>query len=109
MKKEVNFGIGFITGRPNICTIINSYYKYMIEQVNDLDVDVKLTCFILYDLNYLNTDENEFYNIDDEVKKHIRIKYLTPKYVEEKVKYVKEKHNLSEEDAELLIGKGGIG
>ncbi len=106
MKKEVNFGIGFITGRPNICTIINSYYKYMIEQVNDLDVDVKLTCFILYDLNYLNTDENEFYNIDDEVKKHIRIKYLTPKYVEEKVKYVKEKHNLSEEDAELLIGKG---
>lgn len=106
MKKEVNFGIGFITGRPNICTIINSYYKYMVEQVKDLDVDVKLTCFILYDLNYLNTDENDFYKIDDEVKEKIKIKYLTPKYVEEKREYVKKKHNLSEEDAELLIGKG---
>lgn len=106
MKKEVNFGIGFITGRPNICTIINSYYKYMVEQVKDLDVDVKLTCFILYDLNYLNTDENEFYKINDEVKDKIIIKYLTPKYVEEKREYVKKKHNLTEEDAELLIGKG---
>lgn len=106
MKKEVNFGIGFITGRPNICTIINSYYKYMIEQVKNLDFDVKLTCFILYDLNYLNTDENDFYKIDDEVKENIRIKYLTPKYVEEKREYVKKKHNLTEEDAELLIGKG---
>ncbi|MBQ3415455.1 MAG: hypothetical protein IJH39_08975 [Clostridia bacterium] len=106
MKKEINFGIGFITGRPNICTIINSYYKYMIEQVKDLDVEIKLTCFILYDLNYLNTDENEFYKIDDEVKKYIRIKYLTPKYVKEKVEYVRKKHNLAEEEAELLIGKG---
>ena len=25
MEKEINFGIGFITGRPNVCNIINSY------------------------------------------------------------------------------------
>ena len=33
MKKEINFGIGFITGRPNICKIVNNYYKYLLEQV----------------------------------------------------------------------------
>ena len=38
MKKEINFGIGFITGRPNICKIINNYYKYLIEQVESEDI-----------------------------------------------------------------------
>ena len=38
MKKEINFGIGFITGRPNVCRIINSYYKHLVEQVQDIDV-----------------------------------------------------------------------
>ena len=55
MKKEINFGIGFITGRPNICNIINNYCKQIVEQVKDLEEQVNFTFFVLYDLNYLNT------------------------------------------------------
>ena len=58
MKKEINFGIGFITGRPNICQIINNYYKYLLEQVEGLDVKVNFTIFILYDLTYQRTEKN---------------------------------------------------
>ena len=29
--------IGFVTGRPNVCKIINSYYEYLIEQTKDLN------------------------------------------------------------------------
>ena len=28
MEKEINFGIGFVTGRSNVCNIINSYYEF---------------------------------------------------------------------------------
>ena len=106
MKNEINFGIGFITGRPNICNIINSYYKYIVEQVKELEEKVNFTFFILYDLNYLNTKEEEFYNINSEVKENVKIKYLSPDYIVEKRKQVMKRHNLTEEEAALIIGKG---
>ena len=106
MKDEINFGIGFITGRPNICNIINKYYKFIIEQTKELDKKVNFTFFILYDLNYLNTKEEEFYNILPEVHEKINIKYLTPKKVVDKKQEIMEEFNLSAEEAELLIGKG---
>ena len=106
MEKKINFGIGYITGRPNICNIINSYYKYILEQVKELDIKVNFTFFVLYDLNYLNTKEEDFYKIEEDVHKNIKIKYLTPKYVEEKKNEIKKKHNLTNEQAELIIGKG---
>ena len=51
MRDSINFGIGFITGRPNVCKIINSYCKYLDSQVKKADVDVNITVFILYDQN----------------------------------------------------------
>ena len=45
MEKEINFGIGFIAGRPNVCNIINSYYKSILEQVKELNVKVNFTFF----------------------------------------------------------------
>ena len=106
MKEEINFGIGFITGRPNVCNIINNYCKYIIEQVKQLDKKVNFIFFVLYDLNYLNAKEQDFYKIRPEVKEHIRIKYLTPDYVLQKKDEVMKKHNLKESESDLLIGKG---
>lgn len=106
MKKEINFGIGFISGRPNVCNIINSYYKDIIEQVKELKQKVNFTFFILYDLNYLNTAKEEFYNINPDVHNYIKIKYLDPEYVEDKKKKIMEKHKLTKDEANLLIGTG---
>ena len=106
MKEEINFGIGFITGRPNVCNIINSYYKHIAEQVEELEQKVNFTFFVLYDLNYLNTKEEEFYNINPEVHEKVKIKYLTPDYVMNKKTEVMKKHNLTEQEAGLIIGKG---
>lgn len=105
-KEEINFGIGFITGRPNVCKIINSYYKYIIEQTNELDEKVKLTFFILYDLNYLNSKKEDFYNIDPEVHKHIKIKYIHSEYIIKQKDEIKDKYNLTEEDVNLFLGQG---
>ena len=106
MKKEINFGIGFITGRPNICNIINNYCKQIVEQVKDLEEQVNFTFFVLYDLNYLNTKEEEFYKINPEVLKKVKIKYLSPEYVIKEKEEVMKRHNLTEYQADLLIGKG---
>jgi len=32
MEKQ-EFGIGFIAGRKNVCNIINTYYKTILEQL----------------------------------------------------------------------------
>lgn len=106
MKQEINFGIGFITGRPNICNIINKYYNFIIEQTKELKQKVNFTFFILYDLNYLDTREEEFYNILPEVYEKVKIKYLTPQNVIDKRREIIENYNLSENEVELLIGSG---
>lgn len=106
MKKEINFGIGFITGRPNICKIINSYYKYLLEQVENCGTKVNFTIFILYDLSYQFTTRIDFYGILPEVYKNINIKYITPEDIDEDKKKISSKYDISMEDANLLIGKG---
>lgn len=106
MKKEINFGIGFITGRPNVCRIINSYAKYLSDQVKDLDVNVNITVFILFDLGYQFTTRTDFYGILPETYKYVNIKYITPEQIDEDKKILQSKYDLTEEEADLFIGKG---
>ena len=65
MEKEINFAIGFITGRPNVCKIINTYSKYLVEQVKELDTKVNFTIFVLFDQIFLfifyNFTKNVFF------------------------------------------------
>lgn len=35
MRDTINFGIGFVTGRPNVCKVINSTYERLINQFKD--------------------------------------------------------------------------
>ena len=106
MKKEINFGIGFITGRPNVCRIINSYYKHLVEQVQDMDVKVNFTVFILFDLGYQFTTRTDFYGILPDVYKYMRIKYITPEEIDEEKKILMSKYGLTKGEADLFIGKG---
>ena len=55
MEKEINFGIGLVTGRANVCDIVNNYYKDMLEQVGRFSEKVKITIFILFDSSYQQT------------------------------------------------------
>ena len=47
MANSIEFGIGFLAGRPNVCKIINNYYKDIIEQGKKLGKDINFTIFIL--------------------------------------------------------------
>ena len=43
MRDTINFGIGFVTGRPNVCKVINSTYERLINQFKDSEKKVNIT------------------------------------------------------------------
>ncbi len=106
MAKPIEFGIGFLTGRTNICNIINNCYKDMIEQIKGFPEEVNLTIFILYDLEYQHIKREEFYTLKDDVYKKIQIKYITPEDIEEEKKILKSRFNLTRNEVNLILGTG---
>ena len=106
MSKKVEFGIGFLAGRPNVCKIINNYYKNIIEQGKKSGYNVNFTFFILFDLNYQFTPRSEFYNIIPAVYKNMNVKYITPEDIEEEKKILISRHKLKKEDVNLILGNG---
>lgn len=106
MEKEINFGIGFVTGRANVCNIINSYYKEILEQISRYGRKVNITIFVLFDSAYQQTPREEFYNIQTPVYKNIKVKYITPEDIKEQVKKLAARHGMNEEDMEFFLGHG---
>ena len=106
MENEINFGIGFVTGRANVCDIINKYYTNMLEQLNRYGKQVKITIFILFDSEYQQTPRENFYNIKSEVYKNIQIKYITPEDIKEEIKELIAKYDMNESDMNYFFGHG---
>lgn len=106
MCEVIKLGIGFVTGRSNVCKLINSYYKNMLEQLELVNKEIELTIFILYDLGYQYTKRTDFYNIMPKVYKNIKIKYITPEDIEEEKKKVISRFSFSKKETELIFGHG---
>ena len=106
MEKEINFGIGFVTGRTNVCKIINSYYNNMIEQTRKYDKKVNITIFILFDTTYEQTPRENFYNLKYEVYRNIKVKYITPEDIKEEIKKLSARNNMNVEDMQFFLGHG---
>ena len=107
MDKPIEFGIAFLAGRPNVCKIINSYYKNILHQVEMYEKPVNITIFILYDLEYQFSERSYFYNILPEVYERIKIKYITPEDIEEEKKILISRFNYTQEEINLFIGSKG--
>ena len=106
MEKKIKFGIGFVTGRANVCRIINSYYNSMIEQTKRYKNKVEITIFILFDTSYQQCKREEFYNIIPEVYKDIKIKYITPEEIKEEIKKLTVRNQMNAEDMNFFLGHG---
>ena len=103
---EIKVGIGFVTGRSNVCDVINSYYKDILEQIEKTSYNIKVTFFILYDTTYQGTPKEEFYKINPNVFNKFNIIYISPEEREEEKKKLEEKNILTYEEAELFFGNG---
>ena len=103
---EIKVGIGFVTGRSNVCDVINSYYKDILKQIEKTSYNIKVTFFILYDTTYQGTQKEEFYKINPDVFNKFNIIYISPEEREEEKKNLEEKSILTYEEAELFFGNG---
>ena len=99
-------GIGFVTGRPNACNIINKYYKSILEQAKRYNENVNITIFILYDIEYQQCVKEEFYKINPNVYKDLHIKYITPENIEEDKKILRGRYGFTTKQADYMLGYG---
>ena len=106
MGKKIKFGIGFVTGRPNVCKIINSYYKNMIEQVQKYKEEVEITIFILFDTSYQQCAREDFYKLIPDVYKYLKVKYITPEEIQEEIKKLTVRNEMKSEDMNFFLGYG---
>ena len=106
MSKTVQFGLGFVAGRPNVCKIINNTYEQLLNQFKNIEDKVELTIFILFDLGYQYTTRVDFYGLMPNVYKDIKIKYITPEDIEEMKKRLVGRGKLTKDEAELFFGHG---
>lgn len=106
MENVIKFGIGFVTGRPNVCKVINNTYESLINQFKGSEKKVELTIFILFDLGYQFTTRIDFYGIVPNVYKDIRVKYITPEDIEEEKKKLIGKDILNKQETEFFFGHG---
>ena len=105
-EKVIKFGIGFVTGRPNVCRIINNYYKNILEQLERYNKKVEATFFILFDTVYQNGKREQFYDILPEVYKDINIIYITPEDITEEIKKLTVRSNMNFDDMNFFLGHG---
>jgi len=102
----IRFGVGFVTGRPNVCKVINNTYEQLIDQFKYTNKQVKLTIFILFDLKYQYTTRLDFYGIIPAVYKNIKIRYITPEDIEEEKKKLMARRDLTKAEVDLFLGHG---
>lgn len=105
-KNQINFGIGFVTGRSNVCNIINNYYENMLEQIQHCNDKVKITIFILFDTNYQNTKKEDFYKLKPEVSEKIDVIYITPEVIDEEISKLVSINKMNLEDISSFLGHG---
>ena len=108
MKSKLSIGIGFVTGRANVCDVINNYYSYILEQMKKYYVNVEIVFYILYDLEYQGAKREDFYKLKPELFKTdgIKVKYITPDDIKNKKVEVQDIYKLSSDDVDLILGNG---
>ena len=106
--RNLNIAIGFVTGRPNVCNIINTYYDYVKKQMQSFYKYTNIVFYILYDLDYQDAKKEDFYNLKPEIfeEENIKVKYITPEDVAELKQKMMDKYKLTTENVNAIIGNG---
>ena len=106
--RNLNIAIGFVTGRPNVCNIINTYYEYVKKQMQSFYKFTNIFFYILYDLDYQDAKKEDFYNLKPEIfeEENIKVKYITPEDVAELKQKMMDKYKLTTENVNAIIGNG---
>jgi hypothetical protein len=107
MKRKINVGIGFVTGRKSFKSVVKTY----IDNWNESGIlDTKnfaLHLFVAYDLKYSTTKFSDYRVSDEEILDTVdSAHYLGNNAIENEAKYLIEKNVITRVEANLIFGEG---
>ena len=102
-----NIGIGFVTGRKHFQNILKAYINNWLEHGIIEDKSIRLHLFIAYDLNYQNTNVDDYKNIDPLLKAMISsITFIENEKINKEIEQLTETGAITLADTHLIFGDG---
>lgn len=102
-----NVGIAFVTGRKQFQSVLRSYVNNWLEHGLIADKAVRLHLFIVYDLDYFNTQRGDFRNIPVELQEMVEsINFYGRKALDGERSELVSRGVIDEREGELLFGGG---
>lgn len=112
MKKNdvINMGIGFVTGRKNFRKVLKTY-MYRWKQASVLTQErVKLHLFVAYDLDYNNTQVEDYINIKQDILNSLdSVLFISRSMIQCEIQLISGQGITSQEDAEQVFDNGYAG
>ncbi|NLI54336.1 MAG: hypothetical protein GX417_08410 [Clostridiales bacterium] len=110
--KTVHFGIGFATGRKSFKKVLNAYANTWMESKKSLppDVEVRLSLFVAYDLDYLSTKSTDYTNLSQEIVDQFdRIVFLGAKNALRSIERMESGGEFTKAELRSVFGAGYAG
>lgn len=107
IKKQINVGIGFITGRKNFQRVLKTYvYTWRESGLTSIE-NVNLNLLVAYDLKYSNTKSTDYTNVSKKVSSLVDdMLFIGKEKIEEEITYLVQQKVTTEEEARLLFATG---
>ena len=110
--KEIRLGIGFATGRKSFKRVLAAYINTWNVTKQNLpdDLEVKLSLFVSYDLEYFKTQSTDFTNLSQEVVDTFeRIVFMGARNALASMEGLKRSEALTESELKSVFGTGYAG
>ena len=107
VKKKINVGVGFVTGRKNFKDVVKTYIHNWNESGLVDNKKVALHLFVAYDLKYTGTKVSDYTIIDEEILDIVdSAYYIGNSAISNESQYLVEKEVISSKEAKLIFGEG---
>lgn len=102
-----NVGIAFVTGRKHFQKVLRSYVNNWLEHGLIEDKSVRLHLFVVYDLNYFNTERSDYRNIPPELAENVdSINFYGRKALNDERGSLVAQGIIDDAEGELIFGDG---
>lgn len=106
----INVGVGFVTGRKNFRKVLKTYVYRWKQASAFIREKVKLHLIVAYDLDYNNTQVDDYVNIKPDILHSLDSTFFIGKsMIQKEILRISKQGILNRTDAELIFDKGYAG
>jgi septum formation topological specificity factor MinE len=109
-NKVINMGIGFVTGRRNFREVLKTYVYRWKQTSAAIRDKVRLHLFVAYDLDYNNTQIDDYVNIRPDILDIIdSVFFISKSTIQNEIIMLENQRIVSKKEATLFFDKGYAG